>query len=386
MSAVGAVLAFVAGALAVAAVFMSAVSTVVVPRGVPVRLSRALFLSVRRLFLVRIRFAHSFEDRERILAYYAPLTLVVLPLVWLSLVLVGYTAMFWAVGIRPLREAFITSGSSGLTLGFAAPRDLPKVTLAFSEAAVSLALLALLITYLPSMYAAFSRRELLVGLTDTFASTPPSGVTMLERFSLISGLEDLAYRVWQPWLTGFIDIEETHTSLAALPLFRSPQPGRSWVTASGAVLDGASLLASSVDVPRSPPAELCIRAGYLSLRAIAANYGIDFDPDPDPDDPISITRDEFEEALDRLAAAGVPLKPDRDQAWRDFNGWRVNYDTVLLALAGFTQAPYAPWSADRSPTALHRPPVLRPRPPRRAEPRRTWRRRRAESERRRRAG
>jgi hypothetical protein len=372
-----AILAFVAGGLVVAAVFMSAVSTVVVPRGVPVRLSRALFLGVRRLFLVRIRFTRSFEDRERILAYYAPLTLVLLPLLWLSLVLVGYTAMFWALGVHPLREAFVTSGSSGLTLGFAAPGDLPETTLAFTEAAVGLALVALLITYLPSMYAAFSRRELLVGLTDTFADTPPSGVTMLERFSRISGLEVLEDRVWQPWLTGFIDIEETHTSLAALPLFRSPQPGRSWVTASGAVLDGASLLASSVDVPRSPPAELCIRSGYLSLRAIAANYGIDFDPDPDPGDPISIVREEFDDALDRLGAAGVPLKPDRDQAWRDFSGWRVNYDTVLLALAGFVQAPYAPWSSDRSPTALHRPPLLRPRTPRRVESRHLWWRRRA---------
>ena len=46
--------------------------------------------------------------------------------------------------------------------------------------------------------------------------------------------------------------------------------------------------------------------------------------------------------------SGVPLIADRDQAWRDFAGWRVNYDTVLLALAAMTMAPYAPWSSDRS--------------------------------------
>jgi hypothetical protein len=45
----------------------------------------------------------------------------------------------------------------------------------------------------------------------------------------------------------------------------------------------------------------------------------------------------------------VKLKRDRDQAWRDFNGWRVNYDTVLLALAAITMAPPAPWSSDRMP-------------------------------------
>jgi len=43
-----------------------------------------------------------------------------------------------------------------------------------------------------------------------------------------------------------------------------------------------------------------------------------------------------------LAADGVPVKADREQAWR------VNYDRVLLALARMTMAPYAMWSSDRS--------------------------------------
>jgi hypothetical protein len=364
VSAALAVVAFVAGAAVVAAVIMSAISTVVVPRGVPVRLSRAVFLAVRRVILVRIRFQRAYEERERILAYHAPISLVVLPFVWLSLVLLGYTAMFWALDVRPLREAFITSGSSALTLGFTAAHDIPSSLLAFSEAATGLALLALLITYLPSMYAAFARREALVNLASTFAGTPPSGITLLERFGLITGLGELEDRVWEPWLAGFIDIEESHTSLGALAFFRSQSPARSWVTASGAVLDAASLYASSVAVEGSASAQLCIRSGTLALRAVAAFFGIDFDPDPDPSDPVSITRDEYDEAVGRLLRAGVPVHEDREAAWRSFSGWRVNYDTVLLALAGFTQAPYAPWSSDRSPSTRHRLPVLRPRRPR----------------------
>jgi hypothetical protein len=296
-----------------------------------------------------------------VLAYYAPLSLVMLPMVWLATVVLGYTAMYWALGVRPLRDAFTVSGSSGLTLGFASAPDLPTTTLAFTEAAVGLALLALLITYLPTIYTAFSRREALVTVTSTFAGTPPSGTTLLERFALIRGLDELEDRVWEPWLLGFIDIEETHTSLGALALFRSPSPARSWVTAAGSVLDGASLFSSSVEVDDTAPAQLCIRAGTLSLRAVATFFGIDFDPDPTPDDAISITRDEYDHAMAQLERAGVPLKEDREAAWRSFAGWRVNYDTVLLDLAGFTQAPYAPWSSDRSPATLHRPPVLRPR-------------------------
>jgi hypothetical protein len=106
---------------------------------------------------------------------------------------------------------------------------------------------------------------------------------------------------------------------------------------------------STVDAPADTQADLCIRAGYLALRRIADFFGVAYNADARfPTDPISVARAEYDAACDELAAAGVPLKPDRDQAWQDFAGWRVNYDRVLLALAGLTMAPYAPWSSDRS--------------------------------------
>ena len=49
-----------------------------------------------------------------------------------------------------------------------------------------------------------------------------------------------------------------------------------------------------------------------------------------------------------MIAAGIPVRDDRDAAWLDFTGWRVNYDVPLLGLAGFVMVPYAPWSSDRS--------------------------------------
>lgn len=353
------VVVFTAGAVIVGAVFLSAVTTVVVPRGVPVRLTRAVFLAMRRLFEVRARVARTYEDRDRAYALYAPLTLVTLPTVWLALVLVGYTAMFWALGSHPLREAFITSGSSLLTLGFASVHDMPSTICAFTEAVFGLILLALLITYLPSMYGAFSRREVQVALVTTFAGSPPWAVEMLERFHRINGLDRLEEQVWEPWTIWFVEVEETHTSLSALPYFRSPQPDRSWVPAAGVVLDGASFYSSTLDCPRSPPAELCIRTGYLALRTIADFFAIPYDPEPTPDGPISIARDEFDAAYDRMAANGLPVRADREQAWRDFAGWRVNYDTVLITLAGMIRAPYAPWSSDRSAARPYRPPMRR---------------------------
>ena len=173
-------------------------------------------------------------------------------------------------------------------------------------------------------------------------------VEMLQRFNRIHGFERLRQQ-WETWENWFADIEESHTSLSALVFFRSPQANHSWLTATGAVLDAASLTLSAVDIPADPQAALCIRAGYLTLNRIAELFNIPFNPNPTyPEELISVTRAEFETALDELEENGVPLKSDRDQAWQDFAGWRVNYDRVLLALADLTMAPESPWTGKRN--------------------------------------
>ena len=98
---------------------------------------------------------------------------------------------------------------------------------------------------------------------------------------------------------------------------------------------------------------VCLRAGYLSLRRIASTFDIPFDRNPKPDDPISVTREEFLAAYEQLVSFGVPVRPDREQCYRDYAGWRVNYDEVLVALCGITMAPYAMWSSDRSILKTH---------------------------------
>lgn len=339
------------GALIVVLTVLSAIVTVVVPRGEPVRLTNAVFRASRKLFVLRSDvLRHDYERRDRSMSKFAPVTLVALAFVWLTAVLLGFTSIFYALADElSWSYAFEASGSSLMTLGFVAVDGVDLYVVAFAEAGLGLLLLALLITYLPTMYAAFSRREALVTRTSISAGTPPTSWALIARYHRIAAFDRLEQHMWAPWTAGFIDIEESHTSLSALALFRSPQPHRHWVTAAGAVLDAAALLESSVVGFDDSRAQLTMRAGFLSLRAVADHHRIRYDPDPSPGDPISITRPEWEAVLDDLAALGVPIEPDRDQAWRDFTGWRVNYDAVLLGLAEFTMAPYAPWTADRSP-------------------------------------
>jgi hypothetical protein len=325
----------------------SAIFTFVLPRSASDPLTNIVFLIVRQFFRLRLWRKPSYQERDGVMALYAPIGLLALPPAWLACVCVGYTLVYRAIGAPSWRDAFFTSGSSLLTLGNMPLTSVGESIISFSEATLGLILVTVLISYLPTMYSAFSRREAAVNLLDVRAGSPPSAVEMLARYHRIHGFNELG-EVWKTWEAWFVDIEETHTSLAALALFRSPQPDRSWVTAAGAVLDAASLVDSTVDIPRNPQSNLCLRAGYLALRRIADSFRIPYNPTPTTDDSISISREEYDAACERLIAQGITLKPDREQTWHDFVGWRVNYDTVLLSLAAITMAPYAPWSSDRS--------------------------------------
>src|SRR5207249_2732798 len=192
----------------------------------------------------------TYEERDRIMAAYAPITLVILPMVWLTIILTMTMLMFWALGTHSWREAFRESGSSMLTLGFAAPPDLPSTTVAFAEAVGGLGLLALLLAYLPTIYTAFSRREASVAMMEVRAGSPPTPEELLRRAWVIGWTQRMGPELWQTWQMWFIDIEETHTSYPSLTFFRSPQPERSWVTAAACVLDTASIVMSSLDLPR----------------------------------------------------------------------------------------------------------------------------------------
>ncbi len=249
------------------------------------------------------------------------------------------------------------SGASVTSLGSYQAASSVGTLLTFAEAALGLGLVALLITYLPTIYAAYQRREREVSLLSVRAGTPPSAVQMLVRFQRIDLLDETT-ALWADWESWFVDLEESHTSMGSLAQFRSGPHDHSWITAAGAVLDAASLMMSAVDVEFEARAALCVRSGSLALRHVADFYDIPHDSDPAPDDPISVTRAEFDEALDTLKAAGVPIKRNRNQAWRDFNGWRVNYDTVLCALCALVWAPSTPWSGDR-PATFKRPPITR---------------------------
>jgi hypothetical protein len=350
-----------AAALAeVAAVLLSVLRSVVLPRAVPARLARLTFLIVRFFLLLRLRGHTDYATRDRVLALQAPLGLFAQLFGWALLVFVGFAALFWSVGDAghaPLVRALELSGSAMLTLGFDTPDGLLSHFVAFSAAGVGLTLLALVITYLPSVYGAFSRREAVIAKLVVRVGSPPTGLALLLR-SWKLGRFDQLEEVWEGWEDWFIEVSESHTTFPQLVFFRSPHPENHWVLSAETVLDGAALLMTACDVPRQSRSELCIEAGVGALVAVTDFLGAPHRP-PEEDAEISLPPQLFTDALQQLGDHGVPLRDDHDAAWREFRRIRARYEPLIAVLGRMTDAPRSDWSSWSESTPRHSPPLLR---------------------------
>ena len=343
------VIGFLAGVAIVASTVLSAVQATVLPRTSQNRVPSIAVKGVRIVFRARAKRSVSYLERDRIMAMLGPIALLATLAMWLCLLIAAYALMFFTLTGRSWSGSIELSGSSIFTLGSTSDGRLGPSLLTYSEAGIGLLIVALLITYFPSIYSAFSRRESGVSLLQVRAGSPPTATEMLIRYHRIEERRYQLKELWRQWEEWFTDVEESHTTFPILVFFRSPQPDRSWVTAAGVVLDAASLWAGCVQHPIDPDVQLCIRAGFLALRRIGDSLNVSYDENPDADDPITVSRSEWEAAMDEMAEAGMPLIADRDLAWKAWHGWRVNYDTVLLRLARLVEAPPAPWVSDRSP-------------------------------------
>ena len=351
----------VGGGLGVLVVLGSAVRSVVLPRAVPARVARVAFLAVSLPLgaLAGRETRHGrWRRREELLSLQGPLGILAQLATWTLLVAVGFTALLWAVEARPaslagMRDAARESGSSLSTLGIVRPQSVAGEFVAFAEAGVGLVLLALVVTYLPTIYGAFARREALVAKLAVRAGSPPTPTGLLRR-SWELGRFDRLDEVWNSWEDWFIELGESHTSFPQLSFFRSPRPDTSWVTSAATVLDAATLARHALDVPADSRTELTISAGVGALELIGEFLGIPRAVEEEP----GLRREVFLGALIELAEAGVPVVADRDRAWRAFVDERRRYESLLFTIAGLVDAVSTAWLPAEL-FGTHRPPVLR---------------------------
>jgi len=345
-------LALPVGVVVLVTTLLDMFRTLVMPRAARgrYRLSRLVFLALWKPWRWVALRARTEQGRERFLAAASPLSLFVLLATWAGLSVVSYALVLWSPafvhGVQGHDgESFTTllyfSGTSLFTLGFGdvvatgAARAIVVV-----EGATGLGLVAVVIAYLPVLYQAFNRREVGILLLDARAGSPPSGAELLRRAGGVGVRRSLPqlFREWERWAA---DILETHLSYPSLAFFRSPHDNTSWVTSLGAVLDAATLVLSSVaDEPCQEAASMLYATATHAVEDLYYYFRI-------PERPATVERREFDQVLEDLEAAGIPLKPP-DEAWNAFSEMRSVYAGRQNALAVRVAAPPAQWIGDRS--------------------------------------
>jgi hypothetical protein len=337
------ILVAIVGGCAVVWALLEAIRAFVIPRGVQVR-SRVVFYWVFRLlrWVARARGAVEREAIDGIMVYGAPIAVLGLPLLWLITSLLGFAGIFWAIDENGFGDALVVSGSSLFTLGFDKPAGVGGAIVAFACATVGLALLALVISYLPTLNSGFARRESVVAMLDTRAGSPPNAITLIERHHVFAGIETLD-ALWPEWERWIVDVGETHYTHPMLVFFRSSEPDHSWVTATATLLEAANFRLSAIDAsgPGNAAAWMFYRAGLGAVQRLRAffTYRIS-DRDIEP-----VDRAAFERVLVHFEEVGVSLVDDHELAWERFCRRRAEYEPVLDALARLVDAPAGLWPA-----------------------------------------
>ena len=243
----------IAGLLILLGILWEAFESIVLPRRVtrPFRVTRIFYrvswkvwASVNRLFGTK-------KLREAHLSYYGPLSILMLFATWAIFLVLAFAMLHWAAGSAvnapegtpSFRTDLYLSGTTFFTLGLGdvTPRTTLARIITVAEGGTGFGFLAIVISYLPTLYGAFSQRELNISLLDARAGSPPTAAELLRRHASFSDNEVLtAYlRDWEIWAA---QIMESHLSYPVLCYFRSQHDNQSWLAAFTAVLDVSALL------------------------------------------------------------------------------------------------------------------------------------------------
>ena len=337
---------FALGGVVVLGTFSSVLRTLVVPRALPSRFTYGVSTVIWRVLLAFSRTTDDYGRKDRILTVGAPITLLALLGTWLSTLIVGYGFLALPFVDASVLSVLRDTGAALLTLNLSPASEGFAVVVHLVAGATGLTVVALLIAYLPTLYGAFNRREMLVTLLESRAGAPAWGPELLVRHQLVDITDNLPtlYSEWERWSA---DVAETHSTYPVLLYFRSPNPMQSWLVGLLAVLDSAAMYLALSPGAAPSEARLCLRMGFTCLRDIADVIGVAYNADPDPDEDIRLTFDEFSEGVDDLNLVGFPLERTAADAWADFRGWRVNYEQLAYELADRIVAVPALWSGPR---------------------------------------
>ena len=325
--------------------------TIVLPRKIDrkFRVTRYYYLSTWLAYrFLSEQIAHP-RRRASFLSIFGPVSLLGLFVVWGVSLIFAFALLNWSVhasfklpeGEQPsFALNLYVSGTTLTTLGLGdiTPRSTVARLATIVESGLGLGLVALVISYLPALYQAFSRRETEISLLDARAGSPPSATELLHRSTRGSSPERLEKWLadWERWCA---EILESHISYPVLCYFRSQHTNQSWVTAITAILDACALCLACLEHKTGPQAHLTF--------AIARHAVVDitqvFHQKPSIDLPERLSREDWQTICGSLRQQGLEVRTEED-SWNRLGEMRQLYEPYVFTLSRHLRMDLAPWT------------------------------------------
>jgi Ion channel len=341
--------AAISGTVIILAVLLDAFETVVLPRRVA-RHFRFTAWFYRRTWIPWRRIAGRIPSqarREAFLGYFGPLSLIFLLVFWAGGLILGFALLqFGAGGHVHLGGEAITfgtlvyhSGETFFTLGYGdiVPVSGTARALAVIEAGMGFGFLGAVIGYLPTIYAAFSRREIQISLLDERAGSPPTAAELLGRFGNCPHQEGLD-RILLEWEHWAAEVLESHLSYPVLSFYRSQHNNQSWLGALTTILDASALVITGVDGLRKEQAKVTFAMARHAVVDLAQVVNAQYDPEL----PERLTTEGLTGLRQHLVEREVKLRTDAeaDQKLAELRGL---YEPYAQAMARNLLITLPPW-------------------------------------------
>ena len=348
-----AVLIGLLGVCLLAVILWDAFETIILPRRVTrrFRLTRAFYKYTRAPWLAVAYRMRPGKRREGFLGIFGPLSILLLFGVWAGGLILSFAMLQWASAsvlgqhwtVQSFRTQLYLSGTTFFTLGIGdiTPHTPLARLVTVLEAGTGFGFLAVVISYLPVLYGAFSRREVNISLLDARAGSPPTAAELLRRHTRAQNLEALAeyLRAWESWAA---ELMESHLSYPVLCYFRSQHNNQSWLSALATILDTCALLIAHTEGALRWQADLTFAISRHALVDLA--QALDVPPEKPSVDRFYAST--LVELRGILGAAGAPLCKAREGE-ETLGRLRAMYEPFLFGFSERLLLPLPAWGAEK---------------------------------------
>lgn len=330
------------------AILWDAFETVILPRHVrrSFRIARFFYRTAWTIWSMTATQIRAPKRREGYLSYFGPLSLLLLIGFWALALVLAFAMVQWAAGSAlnspgnrvGFRTLLYYSGTTFFTLGLGdiTPAGSAARFLSVVEAGTGFGFLALIIAYLPTLYGAFSQREVSISLLDARAGSPPTASELLRRHGLERIQNGLAHylRDWETWSA---QLMETHLTYPFLCFFRSQHDNQSWIAAFTAILDTCALLIAYGEGETKWQAQLTFAICRHAIADLAQIFGVRHRM-PQPD---RLPQEDLPKVRSLLVQCGVPNCTEAGDA--KLKELRLLYEPYLNGLSKLLLMPIPSW-------------------------------------------